>query len=73
MERNLLETTVMLTEVREKNHQTYYKLTIGTDPVTRLVITEDNIEALLQDLPKIFSTIISTHVLVEKSQIKEEI
>jgi len=71
--RNLLNTTVSLEEVREENNQIYYKLIIGTDPVTRLVITEDNIEALLKDLPRIFSTIIHTHVLIEKSQIKEEV
>lgn len=43
----------------------YYRLSIGTDPHTRVTITDEDPEALLNDLPNILSTVIQSQVLME--------
>ncbi|RMI03355.1 MAG: hypothetical protein D6681_10095 [Calditrichaeota bacterium] len=70
---SLLETRIELQRVYdESQHKTYFKLIIGADPDTRVIITDQNIETLLQDLPNVLSTVIHSQVLMETLQTKEE-
>lgn len=72
MSQKLLETTVFLVKDMDENNRPYYQLTIGTDPDTRIIITDQEVENLLNDLPKFFYNIIHTHVLIEKPQMHQE-
>jgi len=64
--RALLQTTVELSRNYSEKEGQFYSLQIGTDPETNIVITDKDIEGLLRDLPRIFSTIINTQVLIEE-------
>jgi len=64
--RELLQTTVKLSRHYSEKEGQFYTLQIGTDPETNIVITDSDIEGLLRDLPRIFSTIINTQVLIEE-------
>lgn len=71
-EANLLKTHVELKREYDEDQICYYKLIIGTDPETRVVITDSNLEHLLNDLPNFLSTVIHSQVLIENTPSKEE-
>ena len=70
---SLLRTSIELRREYRGNHTCYYKLIIGTDPATRLVITDQNLKNLLKDLPVFLSTVIQSQVLIEQPANKGEL
>ena len=59
----LLKTSVELQRETDANDEAYFKLVIGTDPETRVTITDRDLETLLNDLPNCLSTVINSQVL----------
>ena len=68
----LISTEIELFREINENNQTFYKLVIGTDPQTRLVMTHTDLENLLGDLPNLLSTVIHSQVLIENLSPQEE-
>lgn len=64
----LLKTSVELRREYDEQRRCYYKLIIGTDPETRVVVSDDNVQSLLEDLPNLLSTVIQSQVLIESPQ-----
>ncbi|NIU00647.1 MAG: hypothetical protein GWN01_06825 [Nitrosopumilaceae archaeon] len=71
-ESSLLNTSIELKKEHLPHQNIYYKLIIGTDPETRVVLTDEHLETLLNDLPQVLSTVIHSQVLMETPQTKEE-
>ncbi len=69
---SLLKTHIELKREYVDNQVFYYKLIIGTDPKTRVVITDSDLEHLLNDLPNFLSTVIHSQILIENIPSKEE-
>ncbi len=67
-EESLLQTKIEMLRVKREDQTWYYKLIIGTDPDTSIIITDTDFKALLSDLPNILSTVIQSQVLVETSK-----
>ncbi len=59
----LLMSSVELQRETDDNDEAYFKLVIGTDPETRVTITDRDLETLLNDLPNCLSTVINSQVL----------
>ncbi len=70
-ENTLVRTTIELKRDFDEQHQSYFKLIIGTDPDTRVIITDSNLESLLTDLPNVLSTVINSQVIIETFSTKE--
>lgn len=68
----LVSTSIELKREVDDQQNSIFTLIIGTDPVTRVVLTDSNIEALLQDLPNVLLTVINSQVLIETFSNKEE-
>ncbi|NOX36669.1 MAG: hypothetical protein GXO78_03950 [Calditrichaeota bacterium] len=64
-EESLLQTKIEMLRVKRDDKEWYYKLIIGTDPETSIIITDPDFHALLSDLPSILSTVIQSQVLIE--------
>jgi len=69
----LISTTIELKREFDDHHQSYFKLIIGTDPDSRVILTDSSLESLLDDLPNVLSTVINSQVLIEAFSTKEEI
>lgn len=63
----LVSSSIALSKEQTDEGQICYKLIIGTDPATNVVIVDDQLDAILQDLPKILSTVIQSQVLIESA------
>lgn len=72
MSTSLLNTSIELKREFGDDQTVYYKLILGTDDETRVVITDQHIENLLTDLPNFLSTVIQSQVLIENISAKEE-
>ncbi len=61
----ILQTKIEMLRVKRDGKEWYYKLIIGTDPETSIIITDPDFNNLLSDLPSILSTVIQSQVLME--------
>ncbi|RMF58809.1 MAG: hypothetical protein D6748_07790 [Calditrichaeota bacterium] len=68
----LLKTSVALYKEYDSNQNVYFKLIIGTDPETRVIITDSKLDLLLSDLPNVLATVINSHVIIETEETMEE-
>lgn len=62
---SLLKTSIELTRERQSNNGCYYKLVIGANPSTRVVITNQSLKSLLKDLPDFLSTIVHSQIQID--------
>ena len=68
----ILDTSIELKQAGGENGSAYYSLSIGSDPETRMVISEENLDNLLSVLPSFLNTVIQSQVTVETNSAKGE-
>lgn len=68
----MLNTSIELKQTYGENDSSYYSLSIGSDPETRMVISEENLDNLLSALPSFLNTVIQSQVTVETNSAKGE-
>lgn len=68
----ILDTSIELKQACSENGSAYYSLSIGSDPESRVIISEDNLDNLLNALPSFLNTVIQSQVTVETNSAKGE-
>ena len=69
---SLLNTHIELKREFDDNQACFYKLIIGTDSDSQVVITDSDLARLLSDLPNFLSTVIHSKMLIENTPNQEK-
>lgn len=71
-ESSLLKTQIELKREISENNVCYFKLIIGSDEDSRIVITDPALQNLINELPHYLSTVIHSQVLIDNFTTKED-
>ena len=62
---SLLKTSIELIRERRRDNGCHYKLVLGGNPSTSVVITNSNLKNLLKDLPVFLSNIVHSQIQLD--------